>query len=218
MRPGVQKLLRAVPGLREGYYQLIYAQQAERRISRLRKWILAFRRMARISRRAELYHPSRLTLGNRVWIDDYAVVNHPLFGDAACSVAIGDDSFIGRFVQLAPQKGFIRIGSNCTLHPFCVLLGEGGISIGNDVRIAASTVIASANHIFKDRSVPIRKQGMTARGITIGDDVWIGANCTILDGVTIGRGAVIAAGAVVTRDVGEYMIAGGVPAKPIGQR
>jgi acetyltransferase-like isoleucine patch superfamily enzyme len=99
-----------------------------------------------------------------------------------------------------------------------MLLGEGGIDIGNDVRIAASSVIVSSNHLYRDRETPIWKQGMSAKGVIIGNDVWIGANCTILDGVKVGDGAIIAAGAVVNRNVEGYTVVGGVPAKFIKSR
>jgi acetyltransferase-like isoleucine patch superfamily enzyme len=99
-----------------------------------------------------------------------------------------------------------------------MIMGEGGIDIGHDVRIATSSIIVSSNHLYHDRNQPIWKQGMSAKGISIGNDVWIGANCTILDGVTISDGAVVAAGAVVTRDVEKYAVVAGVPAKKIKDR
>ncbi|MBX9684740.1 MAG: acyltransferase [Hyphomicrobium sp.] len=112
----------------------------------------------------------------------------------------------------------ITIGADCTVNPFTVLYGHGGLTIGNFVRIATHTVIVPANHIFADRDVPITKQGLSKLGVVIEDDVWIGAHVTILDGVTVGRGSVIAAGAVVNANVEPYSIVGGLPAKVIGQR
>jgi acetyltransferase-like isoleucine patch superfamily enzyme len=114
--------------------------------------------------------------------------------------------------------GFIRIGDHCSVNPFCVLYGHGGLTIGNNVRIATCTVIIPANHVFSDLDIPIHKQGTTALGIVIEDNVWIGANVTILDGVRIGRGAVIGAGAVVTKDVDPLHVVGGVPACTIKVR
>jgi acetyltransferase-like isoleucine patch superfamily enzyme len=99
-----------------------------------------------------------------------------------------------------------------------MLNGAGGLEVGNNVRIAAHTVIIAANHIYESRDTPIRNQGARKEGIKIHNDVWIGSNVTILDGVTIGEGSIIAAGAVVTESVPEYSIVGGVPAERIGSR
>lgn len=92
------------------------------------------------------------------------------------------------------------------------------IKIGRDSLIGAYSYIISANHCFKDRNTPIRLQGYTGAAIEIGNDVWIGCHATILPGVTIGNGAIIAAGAVVNKDVPPFEIWGGVPAKKIGKR
>jgi hypothetical protein len=95
----------------------------------------------------------------------------------------------------------------------------GGLELAVAVGIAwrsQRVVIIPANHVFARLDVPINRQGFTAKGIHIGRDVWMGANATILDGVTTGDGAVVAAGAVVNHDVPSYQIVGGVPARRIG--
>jgi acetyltransferase-like isoleucine patch superfamily enzyme len=111
--------------------------------------------------------------------------------------------------------GTIELGTHCTLNPFSILYGHGGLKIGNYVRIAANVVIIPANHNFDRRDIPIARQGLTKLGIEIADDVWIASGCQILDGVFIGQGAIVAAGATVTRNVEAYSIVGGVPAKLI---
>jgi len=193
-------------------------RQRSRKISNTGLLSLSFNKLSDISLRSEIYNRKRLQMGQYLRIDDYALLNHPIFSERDITLSIGDYTHVGKYAQLCPQAGFISIGENCTLHPFCILLGEGGITIGNGVRIATSTVIVSSNHIFKDISIPIYKQGMDAKGIYIGSDVWIGANCTILDGVTIGKGAVIAAGAVVNKNVDDYSVVGGVPIKVLKYR
>jgi len=95
---------------------------------------------------------------------------------------------------------------------------DGGIRFGNNVLIGPYTVIHSGNHIFKDPHLPINKQGFIFRTIIIEDDVWIAAHCTILSGVSIGKGSVVAAGSVVTKDVPPYTIVAGVPARVISYR
>ncbi|AJY46751.1 acyltransferase [Martelella endophytica] len=126
---------------------------------------------------------------------------------------IGSDSYIAAY---AIVRGDVEIGENCSVNSYAHLAGK--ISIGSHVRIASHTSIMGFNHGYEDPDILISRQPHESRGIVIEDDVWIGANVVILDGVTIGRGAVIAAGATVTRDIPPYMIAGGVPAKPIRRR
>ena len=92
------------------------------------------------------------------------------------------------------------------------------IDIGADVLIGDSVTIRDTGHIFADVDAPIISQGIDVRPVVIEDDVWIGHGATVLKGVRIGRGAVVAAGAVVTRNVEPYTVVGGVPARLIGRR
>jgi acetyltransferase-like isoleucine patch superfamily enzyme len=112
----------------------------------------------------------------------------------------------------------IMVGKAVSINTGAILDGRGGIKIGDYVMIGPNVCIASSNHNYRDRAVPVPLQGHVMQPVSIGDEVWIGANATILGGVTIGKGAVIAAGAVVVKDVEENQIVGGVPAKDIGHR
>jgi acetyltransferase-like isoleucine patch superfamily enzyme len=105
-----------------------------------------------------------------------------------------------------------------SINPYTVIYGHGGLRIGNNTRIAAHCIIVAANHRFEERSRPIREQGLTCKGIVVGEDVWVGSGVRILDGVEIEEGAIIAAGAVVTKKVDAFSIVAGVPAKRIGVR
>lgn len=134
------------------------------------------------------------------------------------SIVIGIDCNIHPYAMLLAHGGNIIIGNNCTVNPFSILYGHGGLVVGNGVRIAAHCVIIPANHNFKDSNQYIYKQGVTAKGIIIKDDVWIGVGARILDGITVGKGSVIGAGAVVTRDVEAFTVVAGVPARMIGKR
>jgi maltose O-acetyltransferase len=111
----------------------------------------------------------------------------------------------------------IEIGNDSDIGVNCLACGP--IKIGNDVMIAPDVIILTANHNFDRLDIPMRCQGGTLpRMVTIGDDVWIGTRALILPGIKIGKGAIIAAGAIVTKDVPEYAIVGGNPARVIKYR
>ena len=133
-------------------------------------------------------------------------------------IEIGENCLIHPMAMLLPYDGFIKLGDHCSVNPFTVLYGHGGLTIGNYVRIATHAVMIPANHSYLDPDVPITLQDVTQKGIVIEDDVWVGSNVTILDGVKVGKGAVIAAGAVVTKDVAPYTVVAGTPAKMINTR
>jgi acetyltransferase-like isoleucine patch superfamily enzyme len=125
----------------------------------------------------------------------------------------------------AAVQGNVSIGDNCSVQAYTLLVGygkspddDGAIVLGNDVRIAGHCMIIAGNHVFADPDRPIRTQGLTPGTICIKDDVWIGGNVNIVAGVTIGRGAVIGAGSVVTRDIPPYAIAVGSPARVVKSR
>ena len=124
------------------------------------------------------------------------------------------DSFVK--IKFAGGKGDIAIGNSVYLNSGCVIYSGNGVEIGSNVLIAANCVIAATDHRFTDTTLPIRKQGFTNKGgIKIRNNVWIGANSTILDGSVIGEGAVISAGSVVRGNVDPYSLYGGVPAVKI---
>lgn len=113
-----------------------------------------------------------------------------------------------------PHAG-IKIGRNSLIGEYSVIRGQGGVQIGDRVYTSPFTQIIAVNHVFDDPHRPFVEQGITADGIVIEDDVWLGAGAIITDGVRVGQGAVVAAGAVVTKDVPAHTVVGGVPARPI---
>ncbi len=134
-------------------------------------------------------------------------------------IIIGDNNEILTGCLIMTYGGTVRIGSQCSINPYTIVYGHGaGTVIGNNVLIAGHCMIIPANHVISRTDIPIRQQGVSSKGIIIEDDVWIGSGCRILDGVTIGRGAVVAAGSVVNKSVEPYSIVAGVPAKLIKKR
>ena len=113
-----------------------------------------------------------------------------------------------------PHAG-ISIGCDSLIGEYSVIRGQGGVWIGDRVYTSPFTQIIAVNHVFDNPDRPFIEQGITAQGIVIKDDVWLGAGAIVTDGVEIGEGAIIAAGAVVTKDVPPHTIVAGVPAKPI---
>ncbi len=113
-----------------------------------------------------------------------------------------------------PHSG-ITIGRDSLIGEYSVIRGQGGVSIGDRVYTSPHAQIIAVDHVFADPQRPFTEQGITAQGIDIEDDVWIGSGAIITDGVRVGRGAVIAAGAVVTQDVPAHTVVGGVPARVI---
>ena len=123
------------------------------------------------------------------------------------TIKVGEKTSVGHGVCLLTYGGSIEIGSDCDINPYTIICGHGkGTKIGNKVLIAPQCMIIPNNHIFKNPNIPIADQGNHSKGIVIEDDVWIGHGCSILDGVKIGKGAIIGAGSVVRRDVDTYEI------------
>lgn len=134
------------------------------------------------------------------------------------AISIGKRTSLDRGVILRAYGGVIRIGSDCSINPYAVIYGDGGLVIGNGVRIAAHTVIVPADHIFSDPDKFIFEQGESRLGITIEDDVWLGAGVRVLDGVNIKKGTVVGASAVVTKSTEPFGVYVGIPAKKISSR
>jgi acetyltransferase-like isoleucine patch superfamily enzyme len=158
---------------------------------------------------------SRIRLDNNVMIERNVMLHA---SDHNSFIEIGAGTWLFYHCMLSTSGGWIKIGCNCTVNSFALLYGHGGLDIGNEVRISAHVVIVPMNHIYKNPSIPIWKQGETRKGIKIEDDAWIGAGAKILDGVRIGKGSIIGAGAVVTRDIPPYSVAVGIPARVIKKR
>jgi acetyltransferase-like isoleucine patch superfamily enzyme len=185
---------------------------------------IAYRAMLRmdgwpaIEARVRLRFASNIRLGAGSYLDEGVYIH-------ACpdGVDIGARSLVmhGAILHVynfrnLPHAG-IRIGRDCLIGEYCVIRGQGGVHIGDRVYTSPASQIIAVNHVFSDVERPFIEQGIEAKGIHIEDDVWIGSAAVITDGVRVGRGAVVAAGAVVTADVPPHTVVGGVPARVLRQ-
>jgi virginiamycin A acetyltransferase len=137
-------------------------------------------------------------------------------------IVVGAFSVIDSFVKFKPAGGTgdLLIGEHVVINSGCVLYTGQGIKIGNHVAIAANCTFAPVNHAYKDKAQLIREQGFLPGkgGIVIEDDVWIGANCVLLDGAILRRGCVLGAGSVVRGELAAYTVYAGQPLCIVGQR
>jgi acetyltransferase-like isoleucine patch superfamily enzyme len=172
--------------------------------------------LAAIERGVRIRFADGVRLGRGTYLDEGVYLH-------ACpqGIEIGENSLIMHHAELhvynfrnLPHAG-IKVGRDSLIGEFNVLRGQGGITIGDRVYSSPFVQLVAVNHVFSDPGRSFVEQGITAQGIVVEDDVWIGAGAIITDGVRIGRGAVIAAGAVVTQDVAPHTIVAGVPARQV---
>lgn len=166
----------------------------------------------------------RLRFADHIWLGKNVYLDQNCYLHACPQgIEIGDNSLVmhGSILHVynfrSLPHAFIRIGRDSLIGEYNVLRGQGGITIGNRVYTSPLVQLLAVNHVYRDPSLPMVEQGITAEGIIIEDDVWIGAGAIVTDGVRVGKGAVVAAGAVVTKDVPPYSVVGGVPARVIKQ-
>jgi len=173
-----------------------------------------------IGKNVTIRHKKLLQTGRSVIIEDYVYI------DALSKegIRLGDSVTIGKFATIqctgvVQDLGIgLRIGDNSAVGAYSYLGAQGGIKIGNNVIIGPKASLHSENHNYQDIGIPIRLQGTTRKGITIDDNCWIGASSTILDGVHIHAGCVVAAASAVTRDIPPNTVVAGVPARVIKRR
>ncbi len=181
-----------------------------------------YRAMMHFDGMAAIEDGVRIRFANNVQLGRGAYLDHGVYLHACpAGITIGAESFVMKNAILhvynfrdLPHAG-ITIGARALIGESCVLRGQGGITIGDDVFLAPLVQILAVNHVYQDTTRPISHQGITAQGITIEDGAWIGAGAILLDGVRIGRNAVVGAGALVTRDVPPCTLAAGNPARVV---
>lgn len=170
-----------------------------------------------LGRSITIRHPHKIHLGDNVVIDDYAVLDAK--GTDNTGIIIGDNVIIGRNTVLSCKNGNIIIGNNTNIALNCFIQSSKRVEIGRNVLFAAYCyVIGGGDHATDRTDIPVIAQGQIVKGVAIKDNCWIGAAVKILDGVTVERDSIIGAGAVVTTDLPEFIVAGGVPAKILKSR
>lgn len=160
-------------------------------------------------RNVTLRHPHKIFLGDHCFIDDNVVLDAK--GAANKGLELGDNVYVGRNTILSCKEGDIAVGDQCNISANCSLLSETEIRLGKYCFLAGNCyLVAGGNHGIDDLETPIMFQPSLPRGgIRIADDVWLGAAVTVLDGVTIERGCVVGAGAVVAASLPAYSLAVG---------
>ncbi len=175
-------------------------------------WKIIFR--SKVSLLSVIKFPRNIRVGRRCTIRSGCMIDAPQPG----VIELGDDVDLNRHVYLGGFGSHLHIGARSTINQHVFIDARGSVLIGEDVMIGPFARLVSYNHIFADLNIPMNTQGFELGEIRIGDDVWIGAGATVLPGVTIGRGSIIAAGAVVTHSCPAGSILAGVPARIIRSR
>ncbi|GAB4380769.1 MAG: hypothetical protein Kow00121_37690 [Elainellaceae cyanobacterium] len=156
-----------------------------------------------------------IELGHQTCICSYTRLNS---WEPESRLIIGNHSKLDQGVHIATLGGRIEIDEHTYIGPYVCMAGPGAIHIGKNCLIASHSGIYANNHVFNDPTRPIAEQGVTCKGIVIEDDCWLGSGVRVLDGVTIGQGSIVGAGAVVTKDISPYSVAVGVPARVVSKR
>jgi acetyltransferase-like isoleucine patch superfamily enzyme len=162
-----------------------------------------------IGKGVQITHGKHITCGKRVKFEDYSEIH----GLCSEGLVFGNDVTIGRDVMIRPSsyyggdlgKGLV-IGDNSSIGPDAYVGCSGKIVIGKNVMFGPKCSLFAENHNFSDGNTTIKSQGVNQKGIVIEDNCWIGSNVIILDGVHIGKGSVIGAGTLVTKDIPENSV------------
>jgi len=161
-------------------------------------------------------HTDAIEIGKGVFLDRRVYLHG---GKKALRIGDGARLMFGAQVNVYNYRdldcSFIEIGSNCVIGAGCVITGQGGVRIGNDVIIGPHALILPVDHNYESAQLPIRGQGIRPSPILIEDNVWIGGGTIILGGATIGSGSVVGAGSVVKETVPSRCVVAGNPAKVI---
>lgn len=163
---------------------------------------------------------SKISFGRTIIIGENVIINAlskegMRFGN---NISIGDNTIMECTGVISQLGEGIQIGDNVGFAQNCFIQVRGKVIIGNNVIFGPGSSVFSENHNFSNISVPINEQGVNRKGVIIKDGVWVGSGAKILDGVKVGAHSIIAAGAIVNKDVPPYAIVAGIPARVIKYR
>ena len=187
------------------------------RMFMLLRGLLFLRKKVFLGADVKILNKSNFDFGHNVTIEAHSIID----GYSSRRIILGNNAKIGMYSKLLSTshlatygKGLI-MGNNSAVGDFCHFGTPGGITIGNDVIMGSFVSFHSENHNFQDTSKLIREQGVNSKGIILGNNIWVGARVTFLDGCEVGDNSVVAAGAVVNGIFPANSVIGGVPAKVI---
>ncbi|MCA1809907.1 MAG: acyltransferase [Lentisphaerae bacterium] len=163
-----------------------------------------------------LRHPHKIRIGDNVIIDDNCLLDAK--GRDNAGITIGSGVFLGRNSILSCKNGDIVLEDRVNIGFNAEVFSGNRVVIGADTLVAAYCYFIGGDHASADAGAAINRQGTTARGITVGPSCWFGAGVKVLDGLTVGSDCIVGAGAVVTKDIPDYAVAVGLPARVIRDR
>jgi acetyltransferase-like isoleucine patch superfamily enzyme len=196
--------------------KLLYSVFYNRAIMLVRGYLKTGRKVF-IGRNTKILNKSNYVFGKSITIDNHCLLD----GFSSEKIILGDCVKIGAFSKLTSTSHFskygigLKIGNNSAIGDYTHFGAAGGIEIGNDVIMGSYVSFHSENHNFSDTEKLIREQGVTSKGIKLGNNIWVGAKVTFLDGCVVGNNSVVAAGAVVNGVFPDNVVIGGVPARII---
>jgi len=180
-------------------------------------WILgAVGRNVVFGQGVTLRHPGKIRLGDDVVVDDLVLLDAK--GESNHGIDIGSGVFLGRGTILSCKNGDILLGDRSNLGFHCEIFSGSSVKVGRHGLFAAYAYLVGGGHEWERLDVPVLEQGRSSKGITLGDDVWLGTGAKVLDGVSVGSRVVVGANAVVNQDLPDGVVAAGIPAKVLRSR
>jgi acetyltransferase-like isoleucine patch superfamily enzyme len=186
-----------------------------------RQWFREAKGLVLLGSHVKISYPHYLSVGRNFIVEDFAEI----MALSSAGIVCGDNVTIGAFATIKPSNYYgrnighgLKIGRNSNIGRYSYIGCSGFIQIGDDVLMGPRVGLFAENHVYDDVTRPMRDQGVTREIIIIEDDCWLASSSTVLAGVTVGRGSVVAAGSVVTSNVPSYSIVAGAPARVIGDR
>ena len=193
----------------------LFYQTLTKRATMLIRGFLKTGKKVFIGPNAKILNPQNIVFGKNVTIEKHTIID----GYSSEKIIFGDCVKIGAYSNLNSTSHFskygigLKMGNNSAIGDYTHFGAAGGIEIGEDVIMGSYISFHSENHNYSDSTKLIREQGVISKGIKLGNNIWVGAKVTFLDGCVVGNNSVVAAGAVVNEVFPDNVVIGGVPAK-----